>query len=282
VPLAVNVVLEKAMGYRPTERYYLITNFSEAFSQSLAVAGPPVSRMGGNGTHQAGIVDWEPKKPDRSQQKTSISTKGLRFLWVVLALVVTAALVLGVFGYKTITDNQQALIATATANAQAAAAAANAQADATADTQTRLALAIKNPGFEMGTLDGWMNGGSVSIDRNSHSGNFAARIGSTSANYYESFISQTFQAPVGASALSFWYQVVCYDRNRDYSGAVVVDNRTDAQYIALGNTCTNTGQWIQARDPNIIPGDFYTLKVFTDISFGGDNAYILCDDVTLS
>ena len=71
--------------------------------------------------------------------------------------------------------------------------------------------AVINGGFETGAFSPWATGGaSTAIVTTSHTGSFAARLGSTSATNGDSTMSQTVTVPTGAT-LSFWYQPHCPD-----------------------------------------------------------------------
>src|SRR5207244_2804614 len=70
---------------------------------------------------------------------------------------------------------------------------------------------VVNGGFETGDFTGWTRAGTTSISTASHSGTYAALVGSTSPTNGDSTVAQTFTAPTGATGLSLWYKVVCPD-----------------------------------------------------------------------
>jgi serine protease len=141
---------------------------------------------------------------------------------------------------------------------------------------------IQNPGFETGSLSGWTATGPATTVTSavSHSGTYAAQLGSTSPTTGDSAINQTFTAPDGSSQLTFWYQVVCPDTvTFDWATATLRDNTTGTTATVLSRTCTNTGAWVQVK-ASVTPGHSYTLTLVShDDNFAGDPTRTFYDDV---
>src|SRR5207244_11781595 len=62
---------------------------------------------------------------------------------------------------------------------------------------TPVANPVQNPGFETGSLSSWSTGGAFTpvVSTTAHSGNYSARVGSTSAVTGNSTLTQTVTAP---------------------------------------------------------------------------------------
>ena len=139
---------------------------------------------------------------------------------------------------------------------------------------------IVNGGFETGNFAGWTTAGATSITSRSHSGIFAAQVGSSSPFKGNSSIKQTFTAPSGSPKLSFWYLVVCTDAvNHDWATATLRDNTTGTRTTVLPRTCTNNGTWVQ-KIVTLTGGHSYTLTLIDrDDNHPGDPTYTLFDDI---
>jgi hypothetical protein len=142
---------------------------------------------------------------------------------------------------------------------------------------------ITNGGFETGSFSGWTTTGSSSISTASHSGTYAAIVGSTSPTNGDSTAAQTFTAPTGATTLSFWYKVVCPDTiTYDWATVTLKDNTTGSTSTPLAKTCTNNGTWKQVST-SITSAHSYTLTLVShDDNYAGDATYTYYDDAATS
>ena len=142
---------------------------------------------------------------------------------------------------------------------------------------------IVNGGFETGNLTGWTSTGATSISTSSHSGTYAAQVGSTSPFNGDSTIAQTFIAPTPTGPLTFWYQIHCPDTiTYDWASASLTDNTAGTTTTLLANTCSNTGVWVQSTAASLVAGHSYTLTLLNhDDNYPSDPTYTLFDDVSL-
>ena len=140
-----------------------------------------------------------------------------------------------------------------------------------------------NPGFEAGGYAGWTTTGAATVISGwQHSGILLADVGSTEPFAGDSSISQTVTAPTGASTLTFWYRVICYDTVAyDWATATLRDNTTSMTTTVLPHTCTNNSTWFQAT-AHVTPGDSYTLTLIDhDDDWVGDPTYTFFDDISI-
>jgi hypothetical protein len=147
--------------------------------------------------------------------------------------------------------------------------------------------AITNGGFETGSLSGWGCGGQAAVcsvtTTSPHSGQYAAMLGSASPTNGASSLTQTFTAPVGSSALSFWYNVTCPDNvNHDWATATLKDNTTATTKTVLPKTCAASSGWKQITAA-ITAGHSYTLTLTSrDDNHPGNPTFTRYDDVATS
>ena len=149
---------------------------------------------------------------------------------------------------------------------------------------TRPTSTIINGGFETGNLTGWTVAGSATTSTTSHSGTYAAAVGSSSPFNGDSSIAQTFAAPAGTGHnLTFWYRVVCTDTvTYDWATATLKDNTTSTTTTVLAKTCSNTGTW-SSKSVALTGGHSYTLTLVDhDDNYAADPTYTLYDDVSVS
>ncbi len=141
--------------------------------------------------------------------------------------------------------------------------------------------AIVNGGFETGSLSGWTpSGAATSVTTTSHSGTYAAMLGSTSPTNGDSSISQTFTAPSGSTRLTFWYANNCPDTvTYDWATATLKDNTLGTTTTILPKICTAVATWTQVS-ASLTAGHSYTLTLTNrDDNYPGDPTYTLYDDV---
>jgi hypothetical protein len=145
--------------------------------------------------------------------------------------------------------------------------------------------AIKNGGFETGSLSGWSRSGVTGVTKDHpHSGKYAALVGDPDDPHRgDSSIRQSFTAAPSHRRLSFWYNVTCLDREKhDWATASLRDDTTGSAQTVLPRTCTYESTWEQVTAP-VIGGHAYTLTLAShDDGYFGDPLATKYDDVTLS
>ncbi len=141
---------------------------------------------------------------------------------------------------------------------------------------------ITNGGFETGSLSGWTSVGSTATSLTSHTGSWAARVGSTSPFNGDSSVAQTFNVPAAGGTLTFWYRVICTDTvTFDWATATLRDNTAGTTTTLLARTCTNSGTW-SSKSATLLASHSYTLTLIDhDDNYATDPTYTLYDDVTL-
>jgi hypothetical protein len=142
---------------------------------------------------------------------------------------------------------------------------------------------ITNGDFETGTFSGWTTTGNDTVTTSAaHSGSYDALLGSTNPSN-DSSAAQTFTAPSGSSALSFWYANNCPDSvTYDWATATLTDNTTGTATTVLADTCDPSGTWTQVISA-ITADHSYTLTLANhDDDYPGDPTYTYYDDVTVS
>ena len=151
-------------------------------------------------------------------------------------------------------------------------------------TATGGAPAITNGGFETGSLSGWTSSGATTgVSTVGHTGSYSALTGSSSPTNGLSNIAQTFTAPSGTSALSFWWESSCPDTvTYDWAIATLQDNTTGTTTTVLPKTCAGSVAWAKVTAA-VSAGHSYTLTLSNrDDNYTGDATYTRYDDVALA
>jgi hypothetical protein len=146
------------------------------------------------------------------------------------------------------------------------------------------AAPLANGGFETGTLSSWtVVTSNVSITTNSHTGAFAAQVGSTSAFAGDSTLTQTIAIPsTGAPALSFWFRGSCPDSIAYDQQRAEVRNLHGKALVKVLNAC-ETGDWRRVTT-DLTPWRGQTVVLWFsdhDDGYAADPTYFLLDDVSV-
>lgn len=154
----------------------------------------------------------------------------------------------------------------------------------TAVAVTVILKSIVNGGFETGDLTGWTSTGAVSISHTSHTGAFAAQVGSASPSA-DSTLTQTFSVPASGGKLVFWYRISCGDKVKtDWFTATLRDNVTGAASTIQPPVCTKMATWTKVTvNVSAQAGHSVTLTFLThDDGHAADPTYTLVDGVSLT
>jgi hypothetical protein len=142
---------------------------------------------------------------------------------------------------------------------------------------------IVNGGFETGDFTGWTTTGVTAIATASHSGVFAAQVGSASPSA-DSTLSQTFTVPAAGGKLTFWYRMSCSDKvKNDWFTVTVHDGVTGARSTVQSPICSRMETWTKVTaNLSAFAGHSVTLTFINhDDGHAGDPTYTLVDDVSL-
>jgi hypothetical protein len=140
---------------------------------------------------------------------------------------------------------------------------------------------IINGGFETGNLTGWTPNGTANVTSSSHSGTYAAQLGSTSPST-DSSITQTYTTPGSATTLTFWFLNFCPDTlTYDWATVILRDNTTATTTTPLPRTCSTLPTWSKVT-VKVIGGHNYTLTLANhDDNYPGDPTFTLYDDIAV-
>ena len=143
---------------------------------------------------------------------------------------------------------------------------------------------IVNGDFEGGSLSGWTPAGAgTGMGTVGHTGTKSAMVGLTTPTDGASSIAQSFTAPAGSPALSFWWQGHCQDSvTYGWATATLTDTTTGVTSTPLAKTCVNSTTWRQVT-ASLTAGHAYTLTLGNqdDNYTPPDPTYTLYDDVTV-
>jgi len=145
---------------------------------------------------------------------------------------------------------------------------------------------VRNGGFETGDFTSWSASGAFlpRIVTTSHTGTYAAQLGSASAYNGNSTITQNVTIPGGTSRLTFWYQPHCTDRIAFDQIQLQIRNTSGATLATVLNDCSNTGLWTRvAFDTSGFAGQTVVLWLNVhDDNYPTDPTYAYYDDIDIS
>ncbi len=146
---------------------------------------------------------------------------------------------------------------------------------------------VVNGGFETGDFTGWARSGNTLpaiVTSPVHTGNFAARIGSTSPDG-NSILRQTIKVPSGHPTLTFWYNPTCTDTIQFDQQTVQIRSTSGSVLATVLNVCNNSQTWTQVSfDMSQFAGQTVVLY-FRDHDDGFNNppdpTFFYLDDVSV-
>ena len=141
-----------------------------------------------------------------------------------------------------------------------------------------------NGGFETGSFSGWTTAGqSETVVTTSHTGTYAARLGTTTPTNGDSTMTQTITVPANAT-LSFWYNPHCPDTLTYDQQQVQVRNTANATLATVLNVCDNSGVWKQVTFNMASYANQPVVLWFNshDDNYPSDPTYVVFDDISVT